>query len=54
MIDQLDKYTDYLRYEKNYSDYTIESYKNDILEYFDYLNRESLKYNLNISSQYSP
>ena len=45
MIDQLDKYTDYLRYEKNYSDYTIESYKNDILEYFDYLNRESLKYN---------
>ena len=45
MIEQLDKYTDYLRYEKNYSDYTIESYKNDILEYFDYLNRESLKYN---------
>ena len=45
MINQLDKYTDYLRYEKNYSDYTIESYKNDILEYFDYLNRESLKYN---------
>lgn len=45
MIEQFDKYTDYLRYEKNYSDYTIESYKNDILEYFDYLNRESLKYN---------
>ena len=45
MIDQLEKYTDFLRYEKNYSDYTIDSYKNDILEYFDYLNRESLKYN---------
>ncbi len=45
MIEKLDKYIDYLRYEKNYSDYTVNSYKSDILEYFDYLNRENLKYN---------
>lgn len=45
MLEVLEKYTDYLRYEKNYSDYTINSYKSDILEYFDYLNRENLKYN---------
>lgn len=45
MIEQLKKYKDYLRYEKNYSDYTIDSYNSDILEYFEYLNREGLKYN---------
>ena len=45
MINILEKYTDYLRYEKNYSDYTINSYKSDIIEYFEYLNRENLKYN---------
>lgn len=44
MIQQLDKYIDYLRYEKNYSDYTINSYKSDILEYFDYLKKENLEY----------
>ena len=41
MVDVLKKYTDYLRYEKNYSDYTINSYKSDIIEYFEYLNREN-------------
>lgn len=45
MIEQLEKYIDYLQYEKNYSDYTVNSYKSDILEYFDYLNRENIKYN---------
>ena len=37
-------YLDYLKYEKNYSNYTIENYGKDILEFFQYLNRESLDY----------
>lgn len=45
MIEQVNKYVDYLQYEKNYSDYTINSYKGDILEFYNYLERESLKYN---------
>ena len=45
MIEQVNKYADYLQYEKNYSDYTINSYKGDILEFYDYLERENLKYN---------
>ena len=39
------KFLEYLKYQKNYSDYTILSYQNDIEEYFEYLLRESLKYN---------
>lgn len=37
-------YKDYLKYNKNYSDNTIKSYEKDILEYFEYLNRECLNY----------
>lgn len=37
-------YMDYLKYNKNYSDNTIKSYEKDILEYFEYLNRECLNY----------
>lgn len=37
-------YLDYLKYQKNYSDYTIENYNRDILEFFDYLDREVLDY----------
>lgn len=37
-------YLDYLKYQKNYSDYTIENYNRDILEFFDYLDREALDY----------
>ena len=44
MIEQLEKYVDYLKYERNYSDYTINSYESDILEFFDYLAREGLSY----------
>ena len=40
----LDDYLDYLKYQKGYSEYTIENYKNDILEFFDYLEREKLNY----------
>lgn len=40
-------YLDYLRYQKNYSKYTIDSYKNDVIEYFNYLEKEGLSF-LNI------
>ncbi len=40
----LEKYFDYLKYQKNYSDYTILNYKNDILEYFHYLDKENLDF----------
>ena len=33
----LSKYLDYLKYEKAYSNYTVLSYQNDILEYLDYV-----------------
>ena len=38
----LEKYLEYLRYNKNYSDNTILSYEEDILEYLEYLQRECL------------
>ena len=40
----LDDYLDYLKYNRNYSDNTIISYREDILEYLLYLNREYLNY----------
>lgn len=42
--EELDKYLDYLEFEKNYSKYTITSYYNDIKEFLEYLNREGLDY----------
>ncbi|MBQ9019236.1 MAG: tyrosine recombinase XerC [Bacilli bacterium] len=43
-IKELNDYLEYLEYQKNYSEYTINSYKNDILEYLEYLNSESLDF----------
>lgn len=43
-IKELNDYLEYLKYQKNYSDYTIESYKHDIIEYLEYLNSENLNY----------
>ena len=43
-VKELNSYLDYLKYQKNYSDYTVESYKDDILEYFDFLEREVLNF----------
>ncbi len=43
-MNDLKKYVDYLQYQKNYSSDTIQSYYNDILEYFHYLEREGLDY----------
>ena len=42
--DYLNDYLDYLKYQKGYSEYTIENYKNDILEFFKYLEREKIDY----------
>lgn len=39
-----DDYLEYLKYQKNYSDYTISSYGNDIEEYLKYLKRECLDF----------
>lgn len=40
----INSYLDYLKYQKNYSDYTILNYKEDIYEFFQYLEREGLSY----------
>ena len=40
----INEYLDYLKYEKNYSSYTIINYNNDIEEYFLYLDRESINF----------
>ena len=40
----LEAYLNYLKYQRNYSEYTILNYKNDILEYFSYLERENLDF----------
>ena len=36
----IEKFLDYISVEKNYSEYTISNYKNDIIEFKDYLERE--------------
>ena len=40
----IDDYLEFLKYQKNYSDYTIKSYETDIIEYFNYINSEGLNY----------
>lgn len=40
----LDEYLDYLKYQKNYSSYTIENYSSDILEFLEYLSKENISY----------
>lgn len=40
----IDDYLEFLKYQKNYSDYTIMSYENDITEFFNYINSEGLNY----------
>lgn len=41
---ELEAYLDYLKYQRQYSDYTITSYQNDIEEYFRYLKQEGLDF----------
>ncbi|MBE6158128.1 MAG: tyrosine recombinase XerC [Firmicutes bacterium] len=40
----VNSYLEYLKFQKNYSDYTITSYKTDMIEYLEYLDRESIDY----------
>lgn len=40
--DDLENYLKYLEFNKNYSENTIISYRDDIIEYLNYLNREGL------------
>lgn len=47
---ELIDYIDYLSYQKNYSDYTIQSYYHDILEYLEWIERENLSF---LSVEYS-
>ena len=41
---ELKSFLDYLKYQKNYSDYTITSYQNDIEEYLNFIKKEALDY----------
>ncbi len=40
----IEKYLEYLKYNKNYSDKTIENYRIDLEDFFSYLKRENLDY----------
>ena len=41
---ELDKYLEYLEYERHYSSYTVDNYKKDIEDFLEYLERESINY----------
>ena len=41
----LDKYSEYLKYELNYSDYTIKNYCLHITKFFEYLDSNKISYN---------
>ena len=41
---ELESYLEYLKFQKNYSDYTINSYCEDIIEFLDYASRENLNF----------
>lgn len=40
----LNNYCDYLKFQKNYSDYTITNYRSDIVEFFGFIDSESIPY----------
>ena len=40
----LNKYLEYLEYQKGYSDYTVDSYREDIEEFLKYLEKEHINY----------
>jgi len=43
-VEAKSSYLDYLKYQKNYSDYTIENYASDIDEFFVFLDSEIIDY----------
>ena len=45
MNDLLNDFINYLKYQRNYSDYTCINYSKDIEDYIMFLNNENLKYN---------
>lgn len=44
MDKNIESFSEYLKYQRNYSEYTITSYKDDLKLYKEYLERESLDY----------
>ncbi len=42
--DKLDKYLEYLEYQKNYSKYTVDNYGEDIIEFLRYLKNNNKNY----------
>ncbi|MBO6145472.1 MAG: tyrosine recombinase [Bacilli bacterium] len=45
MYKKILKFEEYLKYQKNYSDYTIKNYIKDIYEYSEFLENNKFKYN---------
>ena len=41
----IDEFNKYLKYQKNYSDYTVDNYTKDVTEYNEFLNKNKFKYN---------
>lgn len=52
MISYLKQYLNYLRFEKNLSDNTVSSYKNDLERYINYLNTQKISRPENIQSKH--
>jgi integrase/recombinase XerD len=52
MTDYLQQYLNYLRFEKNLSDNTVSSYKNDLERYINYLNTQKINRPENIQSKH--
>ena len=44
--DYLGKYEEYLKYELNYSEYTIKNYSIHVTKFFEYLDKKKLSYNM--------
>lgn len=44
MDKKIDDFIEYLKYERNYSDNTVDSYKKDIIEYSTFLNIKNINY----------
>ena len=47
MNKQIIEFEKYLKYQKNYSDYTVNNYIRDINEYNEFLNVNKFKYDKN-------
>ena len=44
MLQLINSFSDYLKYQKNYSEHTIDNYKKDILEYNSFLEENKYLY----------